>query len=1072
MGRLFDIFANIKKASCNSGKAGVLMLTVLLCLSSISLATKAQAASDANIVAKEQAETKKVKETTPVDTKLLEDVSKILESTSTVEAEAKYRSDSAMLYGDAARKELRFKEYYADKYGDDWQDKLEGGDAVVWQQVQKEKTSASRGLSTYLLLQNQKKLNDLKTKTAGRQMSESENKEYIKLFSDFQESYRSWAPGASEAEKSWLKIKQDSDALKLKVAKSGNFEEDMKKKYGDDWENKLSENEKKVQNTYNNELVGEAKKFEAYKVEYDKLISENNCPTIDQLRQKWQGGCYTCLVIEKMVSTFMAAASKAYEISQKAGVTVLGIGAVLWLLLWGLKNLSSMTAIMGGNILNDLLKTAFKILLAYVFITAGIKVVIGYFVAPVIGTGSVIAEQFWSRIDRGQGSLEDATEDYNWEDFTDLGGLTKIEAEQELKKKEKLVQEFKLGEAKQESLAAPMPSTGVNTMTPEQIEERKNALKKAAEEVKLGGVPKFITYPTNGTVTSPFGKRDFSGCKLHAGVDIGAPKGTPIVAAYEGTISRVGSENANNIWQGYGLRVYIKHPGGWETIYAHMSEQLVKLGDVVKKGDIIGKTGNTGKNAAFHLHFEIHTPQGRPVDPVGIADGVVNEVDYYGTRSQCGNKFGIAGDKWKVGAVSPGITPIPLKGDYSYGANSTGGGSGSSGGPALYNAAMDYSAFVLPTLGEIKYNGPTDILPQSLMNSILGATKVITDNTAESMVLGNAITCFSSKPAGGAWKLKEGWFSSIHITNFIMWLEGGVIWACGFMLTLAVGYYLLDICFKIAFAVIAMPIVIGLWPFNLTKGKFTACMSIVFKAAATFAFLAITTNYAMELINASFGDLSKLYDALSIVPGSTDPNQANLTYVENTLAVFGSFFILVLFSFIYSFKLIGSTLSSIVDKFFSDSVFKGESPMHKWSTAMTKYAKDKVMAPVGFIRDTALHQTGKLVNKTVGGTFDTITGKGKGNNAVGNTTKVAGKTTKVAGQITKGVGKGTQKAGQALSKIPYVGAALGGLVSGIGKGVEATGEAAQKIGKAVDKAGDQINKVGRWNNKPKDDKKK
>lgn len=74
------------------------------------------------------------------------------------------------------------------------------------------------------------------------------------------------------------------------------------------------------------------------------------------------------------------------------------------------------------------------------------------------------------------------------------------------------------------------------------------------------------------------------------------------------------------------------------------------------------------------------------------------------------------------------------------------------------------------------------------------------------MVLGNAITCYSTLKEGGAWKLPSdgsllggiaNWWKDPHITNVIMWLEGVLIWCTGFLLTMAVAYYLVDICFKI-----------------------------------------------------------------------------------------------------------------------------------------------------------------------------------------------------------------------------------------------------------------------------------
>lgn len=136
----------------------------------------------------------------------------------------------------------------------------------------------------------------------------------------------------------------------------------------------------------------------------DTLSAENlrvgrQCATIDELRQKYQsGGCWSCMVVEKLVSAFLKVAGQAYDLAQRAGLIVLGIGAVLWLLMWGLKNVSSLTQVVPGNILNDLVKFAFKIALAYIFITAGLKAVSTYFINPLMGTGAVIARNSGIRI--------------------------------------------------------------------------------------------------------------------------------------------------------------------------------------------------------------------------------------------------------------------------------------------------------------------------------------------------------------------------------------------------------------------------------------------------------------------------------------------------------------------------------------------------------------------------------------------------------------------------------------------------------------------------------------------------
>lgn len=113
-------------------------------------------------------------------------------------------------------------------------------------------------------------------------------------------------------------------------------------------------------------------------------------------------------------------------------------------------------------------------------------------------------------------------------------------------------------------------------------------------------------WPTTGRITSPFGPR-WDG--FHAGVDIGAPVGTPITAADSGIVSFAG-------WNGgYGMMVRIEHGNGFATLYAHASRILVTENQQVEKGQTIALVGNTGRSFGPHLHFEIIS-NGRPLDPL------------------------------------------------------------------------------------------------------------------------------------------------------------------------------------------------------------------------------------------------------------------------------------------------------------------------------------------------------------------------------------------------------------------------------------------------------------------------
>jgi murein DD-endopeptidase MepM/ murein hydrolase activator NlpD len=114
-------------------------------------------------------------------------------------------------------------------------------------------------------------------------------------------------------------------------------------------------------------------------------------------------------------------------------------------------------------------------------------------------------------------------------------------------------------------------------------------------------------------VASGFGYRIdpvYKTVKFHAGLDFTAPQGTPIYATANGTVRTSG-----NLGNGYGNHVIINHGYGYETLYGHMFKIKVKNGARVKRGEIIGWVGSTGKSTGPHCHYEVHK-NGRHLDPV------------------------------------------------------------------------------------------------------------------------------------------------------------------------------------------------------------------------------------------------------------------------------------------------------------------------------------------------------------------------------------------------------------------------------------------------------------------------
>ncbi|TVX96082.1 murein hydrolase activator EnvC family protein [Cohnella terricola] len=138
------------------------------------------------------------------------------------------------------------------------------------------------------------------------------------------------------------------------------------------------------------------------------------------------------------------------------------------------------------------------------------------------------------------------------------------------------------------------------------LEAQKNRIKTYYKGGKLG-----MPLKSEYRLSSPFGYRihPITGSKkLHTGLDMAAPKGTPIYAAETGVVTVAQS------WSGYGNCVIIDHGGGLWTLYGHMSQILVEKGQTVKRGEKIGLVGSTGQSTGNHLHFEVRK-NAEPVDP-------------------------------------------------------------------------------------------------------------------------------------------------------------------------------------------------------------------------------------------------------------------------------------------------------------------------------------------------------------------------------------------------------------------------------------------------------------------------
>jgi murein DD-endopeptidase MepM/ murein hydrolase activator NlpD len=134
------------------------------------------------------------------------------------------------------------------------------------------------------------------------------------------------------------------------------------------------------------------------------------------------------------------------------------------------------------------------------------------------------------------------------------------------------------------------------------------------EDAYLPGSQSMTGYiwPAKGEFTSPYGPR---WGRMHRGIDVAAPTGTPVVASAPGVVSEVG-------WDGYGYGNYVEitHPDGAVTLYGHNDRVLVREGQPVAQGEQISEMGSTGRSTGPHVHFEIHPAGGGAVNPMAYLD--------------------------------------------------------------------------------------------------------------------------------------------------------------------------------------------------------------------------------------------------------------------------------------------------------------------------------------------------------------------------------------------------------------------------------------------------------------------
>ena len=276
----------------------------------------------------------------------------------------------------------------------------------------------------------------------------------------------------------------------------------------------------------------------------------------------------------------------------------------------------------------------------------------------------------------------------------------------------------------------------------------------------------------------------------------------------------------------------------------------------------------------------------------------------------------------------------------------------------------------------------TNMFDSQILTNMQDMMLKIYNSLSRLFMLGHGLMCYASEivPICIPMPDKNPFDCSIIIYRLGYFIPGIVIYIVGFFMTMAIGMYFVDVSFKLGFAVLMLPLSLGLWPFPPTKGKFIENIQIVVHNAMLFAFAAIGTAYATTLIkNGILEDEAGWNDFWAIVDDSNDNNVSlidyftdhakyqaykdNLHKLSENFSLDSTHILVILFCLIFAFKILGSSINDYLNRFFGEGSLGGaEGAMHHMGTQAIGYATSRTVAPaMRLARDIAVTQAGRGV---------------------------------------------------------------------------------------------------------------
>ncbi len=266
-----------------------------------------------------------------------------------------------------------------------------------------------------------------------------------------------------------------------------------------------------------------------------------------------------------------------------------------------------------------------------------------------------------------------------------------------------------------------------------------------------------------------------------------------------------------------------------------------------------------------------------------------------------------------------------------------------------------------------KTNSGYGVISDTTMQNMSNMLDTIYKNLGRVFMLGHGVLCYATKVAYSCFGvdvpgLKPAcWIKAPNLSFFIC---GLAIYITAFMMSVAIGMYFVDICFKLGFAIMYLPIAIALWPFAPTRSKFGEAFGMILHNSLLYAMMSIGLSYAIVLIyNGILGDTSNWTNFWSAIEKESSEILAEQFSLSSTRIM------VIMFCLIFGFKIIASSVNEYLDYFFSDGLMGGQSPMHYLGTqALGSTAGAAIGSMAGYTSDFIQTQTGRGV-EAIGNTL-------------------------------------------------------------------------------------------------------